>query len=375
VYLDTLTIQNFRNLQAQSIHLGPRFTYIYGANGAGKTAILEAIYLLARGRSFRTHKVSTVVSHGAASLLVRGNVVSLSGQNHQLAISKARSGKTELRLDGKTQARASALAQQLPLQLLMPDSGQLIMGGPAHRRAFMDWGVFHVERQFVDVARQYRRVILQRNAWLKSLEGKDVAIEKDPWFSQLLELAHKLSRFRAVYVEQFAPIFGRTLRQLSPELNVHLAYDWGGLSSLEEHEKKLTESWLRDVKFGVTHRGPHRADLTFRIGDETAADVVSRGQAKLIACAALLSQAELLREHSGAKSVFLIDDFGAELDSTHWRLFMETLKALDCQVIATSTEPYDHKSLWGGATTDVRLFHVEHGLAQEVGLSAESSED
>jgi DNA replication and repair protein RecF len=257
--------------------------------------------------------------------------------------------------------RASALAKHLPVQTLLPHAADLVLGGPGERRGFLDWGVFHVEQRFVEVSRSYRRVLNQRNAWLKSLGGDDPGMLGDPWMTQLCALGTQIGQMREVYVDQFTPLFHRALNQLSPQLNVELEYEWGGLVGADQAEKKLGEAWSRDVKFGVTHRGPHRADLRFTAGGQDVSETVSRGQAKLIASAAILAQAELLYQHSNAKSLILIDDFGAELDAGHWQQFLGTLLALECQVIATSTLGLDAAQSWIGGLQDLRVFHVKHG--------------
>jgi len=365
VYLHNLHAQHFRNLAEQTVSFSPGFNYLYGANGAGKTALLEGIYVLARGRSFRTAKTSSLISSGQSQLVLRGEVVNSAGYKNQLAMLKSRSGRTELRVNGKPESRASALAKHLPVLTLLPQAAELVLGGPAERRGFLDWGVFHVEQRFVDVSRNYRRALTQRNAWLKSLHGEGAGIEKDPWLRQLLEFGNQVSEMRAAYTEQFLPCFSQVLARLSPGLEVQLTYDWGGMNSASEGEKKLGESWSRDVKFGMTHRGPHRSDLRFTIDDQVVSDTVSRGQAKLISSAAILAQAELLYQHSKTKSLILIDDFGAELDADHWRQFLNTLLALDCQVIATSTGGLDLSQTWVGDLKDLRVFHVKQGRLEQ----------
>jgi len=361
VYLRSLHISHVRNLVEQSIDFSPGFNYLFGANGAGKTAVLETIHLLARGRSFRTQKVASVISRGEQHLIVRGEVLADRGETNRLAIAKSRSGATELRLNGVTQSRASALAKHLPVQTLLPQAPELVLGGPSERRGFLDWGVFHVEHRFVDAARSYRRVLAQRNAWLKTQAMNAAGIGQDPWIAQLLQYGVNVSEMRAKYTEAFAPLFRKNLQALSRGLDVVVNYDWGGLESPSEAEKKMSESWPRDVKFGLTHRGPHRADLQFGIDDQPVAEVVSRGQAKLISSAAILAQAQLLYEQTNAKSLILIDDFGAELDADHWRQFVATLLSMQCQVIATSTEALDTSQAWVDDLDALRVFHVKHG--------------
>ena len=283
----------------------------------------------------------------------------------QLGMRKTRTGRTELRVNARAEGRASALARHLPIQTLLPQAADLVLGGPGERRGFLDWGVFHVEQRFVDVSRNYRRVLTQRNAWLKSLDGTGVNHNQDPWFEQLKDFGLQLSLMRSSYVEQFATVFAMALARLSPQLNVKVDYDWGGIDNALSAEKRLAESWSRDVKFGMTHRGPHRADLRFTVDEKPVSETVSRGQAKLIASAAILAQAELLNHHSGTKSLILIDDFGAELDADHWRQFLSTLLALDCQVVATSTGKLDLSQEWVGSLNGLRVFHVKQGLIEQ----------
>ena len=279
--LQRLHIFNFRNITDQEIEFGPGFNYLSGDNGAGKTALLEAIHVLARGRSFRTHRIGPVVRHEQNALVVTGEVVSDEGLLTKLGTQRFANGKTELRLGGEKTSKASALAQALPIQTLLPDAADLVLGSPGGRRAFLDWGLFHVEQTFLRDSGQYRRVLSQRNAWLKQEATEHSTIADDPWFQQYREYAIRLSTSRATYVEALAAVFNSLMSELNASLEVQLTYDWGGLASAAEADKKVSESYARDVKFGTTQRGPHRGDLLFKVNGNPAADVVSRGQAKL----------------------------------------------------------------------------------------------
>ena len=264
-----------------------------------------------------------------------------------------------MRLGGEKTSKASSLAQILPIQTLLPDAADLVLGSPGGRRAFLDWGLFHVEQSFLESSGYYRRVLSQRNAWLKQQAAPKSTTADDPWFKQYRDYAIRISTSRAKYVEALSLVFNDLMNDLNDSLNVQLGYDWGGLLSARDADKKVSESYARDVKFGATQRGPHRGDLLFTTNGNPAADVVSRGQAKLIASAALLAQAKLLSDRIGQRLVFLIDDFGAELDENRWQQLVGTLLTLDCQVIATSTEALDLSASWVRRLPGLKVFHVE----------------
>ena len=160
MHLQSVYIENLRNLVSTTYEWSPGFNYLYGPNGAGKTAILEAIYVLSMGRSFRSRKTQTLIQHDAEALLLRG-VVSQSNDAgaHKLALRKHRSGQSQLRIDGQNRHRMSDLAKLLPVQVMLPDTSEIVLGAPQRRRSYMDWGLFHVEQQFLETATVYSRTL------------------------------------------------------------------------------------------------------------------------------------------------------------------------------------------------------------------------
>ncbi len=373
MYLRKLFIQHVRNLDTTTLSFGPGFNYIHGANGAGKSALLEAIHILSRGRSFRSHRISSVIRHQQEELILHGKVAAPDGTSRSLAISRTRGGQTQIKTAGKKQSKISALAKIMPVQLLLPEAAELIFASPALRRGFMDWGLFHVEQQFLDLFADYRRVLAQRNAWLKTQDGE---VGVDPWSAQLLQLAMPLHGMRQNYVASITPLIEANVQRLDPALQVQIRYRSGGLGEPDEAEKRLVESMPRDVKLGATHRGPHRSDLVFTVDQQPAAQILSRGQAKLLAGACILAQAQYLQQQTQTKSIFLVDDFGAELDTAHWAVFLDSLVELDCQIIATGTTELagnggvlekaasgKHGAAGGDVPelSDLAVFHVEQG--------------
>ena len=166
MHLTHLEVLGFRNVSRADVDLSSGINLLVGENGAGKTAILEAIYLLARGRSFRTTQSKQLIRHGDDELVVRAEVDT--GQMvHRLARGKSRGGETKAKIDGESAHKQSRFAELLPLQTLLPGIADLVLDGPSIRREFVDWGLFHVEHQYLEISRRYRKALGQRSAWLR----------------------------------------------------------------------------------------------------------------------------------------------------------------------------------------------------------------
>lgn len=359
MHIQSLFVSDFRNWALAELSLGPHFNYIYGTNGAGKTALLEAVTTLSRARSFRAGSPSNLIRHGNDAFLLRSELSS----GAQLGIHRTRGGVVQIRRNGEAVKRVSELARELPIHVLLPDSSELIFSGPSLRRRFLDWGLFHVEHAYLKDMRSFQKLLQQRNAWLKDTSATD--LENDPWAKQFAELAANISLRRHDYVIRLQDALGEILERLNDDLDFSIDYDVDGFRSAGEIYKKLEENFARDVKMGSSQVGPHRADLKCRQAGKDAAKVASRGQAKVMASALILAQAKYERERLDRPSVILIDDFGAELDKAHWGKFLALLVDLGCQVIATSTEaPEDHPAWDNTLACDV--FHVEQGKIRHI---------
>ncbi len=357
-------INQVRNLEQVSVELGPGLNYLHGENGAGKTAFLEGLHLLARGRSFRAGQVGDLVRGGAEEMLVHAVIEDELRGRQSLGLGRGRKGRSDLRLNGHAGRKLSEIASLLPLQVMVPSLSDLVFGGPAERRRWLDWGVFHVEHHYLRVLRGYLQAVRQRNAALRAEAAGNLATGGlEPWNEECGRLGEAVDDHRRRYLVNLEPLVQRVLADLAPELHLEMTYRSGWQDGMALR-KVMGDSAPTEVKWGATRHGPHRADVELRVSGLAAGASLSRGQGKSLACALMIAQAAWLRDRVNRTPVFLIDDIGAELDLPHSHRFFRQLNALGVQIVATSTAPVDFLGVLPGL--DTRVFHVEQGQVRRI---------
>lgn len=356
--IKSLGIRNLRLFSTVNLDSFGQLNVIYGPNASGKTSLLEAIYLLATSRSFRTSNVLELLRHGSDKLQLTAKVMDSQGRMVALGLERTRDTLL-LRAAGKRVHRASELAQWLPVQIVHPDSHQLISGGPKGRRRFLDWGVFHVEPTFPGLWRRYDRALKQRNA---ALRARSQDLVDRAWDAELNETGFEIDRMRRRYLDELGTILPEFIKAImgAVEFGLHYSPGWDQEHSLLQ---ELAQTLIRDRKRGFTCSGPHRADVIFSHSGQRAAQVISRGQQKMLVVALFLAQAELLTRKTGRSSILLFDDLAAELDQTHRQKALNVLERMAVQVFITAL---DKDVVIPSIQTDAKLFHVEHGNMAEV---------
>ncbi len=355
-----LEITNLRNITGLHCHPSSRLNLIYGRNGSGKTSILEAIYLLGYGRSFRSGLIDSLVRYEQAKAVVFMLLGQEDGQTISIGLEKGRQMGQRVRVDNRDVHSTAELVRFLPVQLINPDTYGLLIDGPKKRRQFMDWGLFHVEPLFFPLWKRFQRCLEQRNAALKSS-----AIQASVWNLEFTRAAIEIDNYRAAYMGEFRTLLQQILLRLLPdltELDVLYRRGWDNGKSLDV---VLAEQIARDVQFGFTHCGPHRADLVMRYHGVSVADALSRGQQKMLVIALCVAQGVLLKQKIRATCTYLVDDLGAELDVAHRELVMELLLEMEAQLFVTGIE-YRDLSRWV-TVQDSSVFHVEHGSLTQQG--------
>lgn len=350
--LSSLTVDHLRCLGHIELELHARHNLIWGANAAGKTSLLEAMFLLGRGRSFRTRSSERLIQHGQPQLVVFGRTDDPLAK--AVGIQVARGSETIAKVDGVFLPSLAELSRSFAVQVIEPGIHRLIEEGGHRRRRWLDWGVFHVEPDFIAAWSAYTRSLKQRNAALRTQPELS-----DSWDPELIRLGEQIADSRRRYLEALQPHWSRTVSSLTDrELDLHYSRGWAQDLCLSD---ALANSRTRDLHRGVTHVGPHRADVGVRVGGRAARDVLSRGQQKLVAIAMTLAQLYLLREATGMVPTLLLDDPAAELDRVRLERFTAHIRALNCQTVVTALS----SDLDPLGRPD-RAFHVEQGRVQIV---------
>lgn len=345
-----LVVENLRCLQRAELNLGHR-NLVYGSNGSGKTSLLEALFLLGRGRSFRTRNSERLIRHGEAQLTVFGRTDDRSTRT--LGIQVARGAATLARINGTNVHSLTELSQAFPVQVIDPGVHKLVEEGAHRRRRWLDWAVFHVEPTFADTWVAYGRAVKQRNAALRTDPTQAAA-----WDPEVARLGEIIAASRGRTLDRLRPVWLALASTLVPlEIQIHYNRGWGQDTSLAE---SLASSRSRDQIKGITHSGPHRADVVLRAEGKLAREVLSRGQQKLLAISLNLAQVRLLRDQ-GVVSTLLLDDPAAELDRERLVAFIAEVGSLDCPLVVTSL--HENTDLFGRAD---RVFHVEQGRVRPV---------
>ena len=350
--LARLEVDEFRCIERARLAFDPHYNLFVGPNASGKTSLLEAVFFLGRGRSFRTRRLDRLVRQGQEGFRIVG-WVEAAGLTTVLGIGGSRQ-TTEIRIGGAPATGAAELAHHFPPQIIDPEVHKLLEEGPQRRRRFLDWGVFHVEPGFLEAWQRYHRALRQRNAALKP--GADARLSS-AWDPELIAAGERLDGMRRSYLALLTPTLAAYGRRLLG-LDVTLTYQ-AGWAQGESFAEALARSAERDRRYGITHVGVHRGDVGVRVEGHVARERVSRGQQKLLAAALTLAQLAVQEARAPGSGALLLDDPAAELDGERLGLLLALVRELNVQLFVTALRP-DLPGLGHPGA----MFHVEHGRVE-----------
>jgi len=334
---------------------------VAGANGQGKTNLLEAVTVLGNLRSFRVSSMRQLVTHGELEFVLEGRVETRTGTVRlSQRVTPGPPLRRELEINGARCTVAQYL-QILPVVALSGADRDLVGGEPSARRAFLDRSVFHLEPAFFDEIYSYRQTLRQRNAALAN-EVRDG--EMDIWEERLAHAAsivvHRRRQLCERLVESFEPIYRELQSDDFPDVDLFYRGESGleqaeKVSEVEEHyRKRYNETRARDRRTGFTGEGPHRHDLGLRADGRAVRHMLSSGQTKVVAAALRLASLTQIERLRGEHLPVIIDDVDAELDAVVLSRLIEHLEGDRQLFLSSADDRVFHKLTAGSSRLDIR---------------------
>ena len=356
--LERIGLRDYRNFEFADIAFADRFTVLHGHNGAGKTAVLEAVYLLNTLRSFRSTDLEPLVRHGTTAALIEATVHdAVAGLPSKLEVRLERRDKSTRRTasaDGKVVRSGAQFYGRVRAILFTPEDLAVLRGSPSGRRKFLDRMVFARDKGHIADIQAYEKLVRSRNHVLKRDDLSSTARTDllDTYETGLAEVGARVWTRRVEMVESLADPFATAFAGIHGSIGStpsggEAMFASARYMSKVDAQPEQREAALRtalaerrgeDLRRRVTTVGPHRDDLDVRLDDAAAADFASQGQARALVLAFKLAELRAAREKSGVPPLLLLDDVSSELDPTRTAMLFETLAADAGQCVMTTTD-------------------------------------
>lgn len=354
--LRSLTVRHFRNIPLAELALRGRQQFLLGANGQGKTNLLEAAGFITALRSFRTTEAKQLMAHGQTEAAIAAEVEHERFGASRLTITLRPDGR-ELWCDGEKITRIGDYLGRFPTVVFTSQDLLLVRGTPAGRRRWLDLTLAAMDAAYLRALQTYHRALAERNSLLKSGAGAD---ELEAFEHSLAPAGADLIARRTVGIAEIGSRLAGYYAQLAGTGEAAaLAYRPNFTeASAEALRARFVSGRARDQQFRTTLTGPHRDEIEFTVRGMAARDFASEGQQRSLVLALRLAQAAWFRQQCGVRPVLLADDVLGELDPVRRRQFWAAIDP-ESQILATGTAAPD------AALGDWQLIHVRGGQFAE----------
>ncbi|MEA4891692.1 MAG: DNA replication/repair protein RecF [Peptococcaceae bacterium] len=356
--ITSLELKDYRNYLNMNAEFCPGINLFYGANGQGKTNLIEAIYYLSIGKAYRPVRDEQLILWGKEEFRISAGIENRrGGARLQASYKKNEKPAKSFFAGGLRLTKTEELSGLFTSVLFSPDSISIIKGAPQERRSFLDYDISQISLSYVRDLNKYKRLLAQRNALLKKFPGyrggpaeKNAQLEL--WDRQLVDCGARLIEKRLSVMEKLNPLTRLTQRRLTAgQENIELHYIFNKSRRLEESDCRKTGKiaeylWQaregaleEDLRFGITQWGPHRDDLEILLNGINLKQFGSQGQQRTAVLALKLAELEFFRGESGEYPVLLLDDVLSELDENRQNQLLTFIQEKAIQCFITSTEP------------------------------------
>ncbi len=347
----------FRNLRDGEIDLASPQVFLVGTNGQGKSNLLEALYVLSYGGSFRTRRDQELCRTGTREMALDGSFHGPDG-GYTLEI-RYRENRKSIHLDGETVQDRRDLVSLIPSVVFRHDDMVFVNGPPEMQRWFTDQTLSMNDPLYIDAMRRYRKILRNRNQVIRDGQTEMLSVY-DP---QLAEQGLEIQRRRHTVLESFNEVFAREFQEIArlpDDLVLEYRPSWRELDSVETVQEHLRAHRSQEEALRTTTSGPHRDRILFRYAGQDFLTIASTGQMRMVALILRVAQARFFAERTGRKPVLLLDDVLLELDGERRERFINRLPPSDQRVFTfLPVEPYA-----GYRNDETMVYSVQDGTLQ-----------
>lgn len=358
--LQSIKLTNFKNYTAAQLHFKERTVVFTGLNGAGKTNLLDAIYLLSFGKSRYLLRDSKLIIHGEDYFRIEGTYIQQQGATDLVIIKYPKGGKKEIVLNAKKRDKISDHVGAIPLVMIGPRDIQLFFEGSADRRKFLDAGISQYNKAYLQHLITYKRILLQRNSYLKSIRsiGADEALLSS-YDRQLIGPAEYIKSIREQFIEDFSLLFMEIYKSISGGREI-VSCDYRSQLLSQDFLTSLSASREKDIVLHRTTVGIHKDDIIFNMDKQVLKQFGSEGQMKSFLISLKLAMKEKIKAETGKTPILLIDDIFAKLDADRVRNLLAYIHHYDdTQIFISDTSADRVSTILRDTSIAHQVFNIE----------------
>jgi len=366
LYVENLYLENYRNFENISIELNEKLNLFIGDNAQGKTNLIEAIFYISIGRSFRFSKDSNLVMFEKDSNYIKISVKRRK-DHKKIKVNINKDKNKNYQINGLTLEKNSELVGMVNIVIFSPDNLDLIKGSPGDRRKFLNIEISQLKPKYKYLLKKYKKILLQRNNLLKKInENKNNYRLLEVWDGHLIETGSQIIKYRNDFINKIKKISKKIHWELSGEkekLNIIYKTGLGNIREgdlnyiREKFKIKLEQNQEREIERGITLYGPHLDDIKIIINSKNSKYYSSQGQKRTAALALKLSEIDIIREEKKDNPIVLLDDVLSELDNKRRSHLLKYIE--DVQTIITSTDDSDLLQLL--EKKEKKIFYINQG--------------
>ncbi|MBU5257164.1 DNA replication/repair protein RecF [Tissierella praeacuta] len=370
MYVKNIRLINFRNYLSLNIELNKKVNIFIGKNAQGKTNLLEAIYICATGRSFRTNRDKEIINFNKNEAYI-GTQMNIERYEKFIEVKLEREKTKRIRVNKQELKNHKELYSGLNIVIFSPDDLKLIKGGPGERRNFLDMEISQIKPVYNFNINRYNKILFQRNNLLRTNKFQSNINNLLEIFDlQLAKIGTDIILERDRYIKELSKISNITHNKLTlcnEELQLNYLSNIEILDNKMEMEKryldKLKKYIQKDIEASSTQLGPHRDDILMTINNKDIKTYGSQGQQRTVVLSIKLAEVELIKGQRGVYPILLLDDVFSELDEERRKYLIKSFQ--DMQTLITVTDAIDLKEM---ETIEKSIFYIEDGKLKEMGV-------